>query len=59
VKALPESVRVRWSFLNSCSVECGTSAGIVQILTKSQLSSPSGVSGFRLVGIPVTLCPSG
>jgi hypothetical protein len=35
------------------------SAGILWILTKSRLSSPSSVSGFWLVGIPMTLTQSG
>jgi hypothetical protein len=59
MEALLESIRVRRSFPNSSSVECGSSARILWIPTKSQLSSPSGVSGFRLVGIPVTLPQSG
>jgi hypothetical protein len=50
-----ESIRVGWSFPSSSSVECGSSAGILWILTESRLSSTSGVSGFWLVGIPVTL----
>jgi hypothetical protein len=54
-EALPESVRVQWIFLSSSLVECGSSAKILQIPTESRLSSPSGVSGFQLVGIPVTL----
>jgi hypothetical protein len=58
-EALPESVRVRWSFLSSSSVECGSSARILQILTENRHSNPSGVLGFRLVGIPVTLPRSG
>jgi hypothetical protein len=35
VKALPESVRVRQSFLSSSLVECGSSAGIMRILIES------------------------
>jgi hypothetical protein len=58
-KALPESSRVRLGFLSSSSVECGSAAGILWILTVSRLSSPSGVSGFWLVGIPATLPLSG
>jgi hypothetical protein len=59
VDALAESIRVRPSFLSFGSVECGSSTKILRILTKSRLSSPSGVSGFRLVGIPVKLPRSG
>jgi hypothetical protein len=42
---------VRQSFLSSSSVECGSSTRILEILTKSRLSSPSGVLESRLVGI--------
>jgi hypothetical protein len=56
---MPESIRVRWSFLSSSSVECGSSAGILWVSTERWLSSPSGVSGFWLVGIPTTLSWSG
>jgi hypothetical protein len=58
-EALPESIRVSWGFLTSSSVECRSSARILWILTESWLSSPSGVSGFWVVGIPVTLPRSG
>jgi hypothetical protein len=57
--ALLKSIRVRWSFPSSSSVQCGSSARILQILTESRLSSPSSVSGFWLVGIPATLPRSG
>jgi hypothetical protein len=59
VEALPESVCVWWSFPSSSSVECGSSAEILQISTESLLLSPSGVSGSRLVKIPTTLPRSG
>jgi hypothetical protein len=59
VRALSESVWVRWSFPNSRSIECGSSTGILWILTESQFLSPSGVLGFWLVGIPMTLSRSG
>jgi hypothetical protein len=59
VEALLESIWLRQSFLSSSSVECGSSTGILWILTESWLSSPSGVLGFWLVGIPVTLPQSG
>jgi hypothetical protein len=55
MEALPESVRVWWSFLSSSSIECGNSAEILWILTESRLLSPSSVSGFQLVRIPATL----
>jgi hypothetical protein len=58
-EALPESIWVRWSFLSSSSVECGSSAGILQTPIESRLSSPSGVLGSRLVRIPMTLPQSG
>jgi hypothetical protein len=51
VKALPESIRVRQSFMNSSSVECRSSARILRIPTENRLSSPSGVLESRLVGI--------
>ena len=59
MKVLPKSIQVQRSFLSSSSVECESSAGILWILIESQLSSPSGVLGFWLVGIPVTLPQSG
>jgi hypothetical protein len=59
VEALPESIRVRQSFPSSRLVECGSSVGMLQILTESRLSSFSGVSGFWLVRIPMTLPQSG
>jgi hypothetical protein len=40
-------------------VECGSSVGILWILTESRLSSPSSVPRFWLVGIPATLPQSG
>jgi hypothetical protein len=58
-EALPESVRVRWSFLSSGSVECGCSAKILCISTESRPLSSSSVSRFQLVRIPVTLPRSG
>jgi hypothetical protein len=58
-EALSESVQVRWSFLSSSSVECGSSTEILWIPTESRLSSPSCVSGFWLVGIPLTLPQNG
>jgi hypothetical protein len=48
MEALPESVRVQWSFLSSSSVECGSSG---RILLENRLLSPSGVLEPRLVGI--------
>jgi hypothetical protein len=59
VEILPESIRVRRGFSSSSSVECGSSARILRILTKSRLSSPSDVSGFWLVRVPMTLPWSG
>jgi hypothetical protein len=59
MEALPESIQVRQSFPSSSSVECGSFVGILQIPIESRLSSPSGVSGFRLVEIPTTLPRSG
>jgi hypothetical protein len=59
MKAMPKSIQVQQSFLSSSSVECGSFAGIQPILTESQLSSPSDVSGSRLVGNPTTLPQSG
>jgi hypothetical protein len=59
VEALPESVQDRRSFLSSSSVECGSSAGILWIPTESWHSSPSSVTGFRLVVISATLPQSG
>jgi hypothetical protein len=56
---LLESIWVRRSFLSSSSVKCRSSIGILWILTESRFSSPSGVSGFWLVGIPTTLPQSG
>jgi hypothetical protein len=46
-------------FLSSSSIECWSSAGILWIPTDSRPWSPSGVSGFWLVGIPTTLPWSG
>jgi hypothetical protein len=40
-------------------MECGSSAIILWIPTESRVSSPSGVSGFWLVGVPATLPQSG
>jgi hypothetical protein len=57
--ALLEPIWIWRSFLSSSSVECRSSAGILWISTESQLSSPSGVSGSQLVGIPMTLPQSG
>jgi hypothetical protein len=54
-EAMTEYVRDQWSFLSFSSVESGSSTRIMWILTESRLSSPSGVLGFRLVGIPMTL----
>jgi hypothetical protein len=54
-EALPKSIWVRPSFLISNSVECRSSARILWIPAESQLSSPSSVSGFRLVRIPAIL----
>jgi hypothetical protein len=51
MEALPESIWVQWSFPSSSSVECGSSAGILRILTENQLSSPSGVLESRSVEI--------
>jgi hypothetical protein len=50
-EALAESIRVQWSFLSSSSVEYGSSIGILLILTKNQLSSPSEVLESWLVRI--------
>jgi hypothetical protein len=58
-EALPQSIRVRWSFLSSGLIKCGSSTRILWILTESRLSNPSGVPGFRVVGIPATLPRSG
>jgi hypothetical protein len=51
--------QVARSFLSSSSVECGSSVGILWILTERWLLSPSGVLGSRLIGIPTTLPQSG
>jgi hypothetical protein len=59
MEALPESIQVRQSFPSSSSVECGSFVGILRIPIESRLSSPSGVSGFRLVKRPTTLPQSG
>jgi hypothetical protein len=58
-EVLLESIRVQQSFLSSSSVECGRSTRILRISTENRLSSPSGVSKFRLVQIPMTLPQSG
>jgi hypothetical protein len=58
-EALPECIHIWRSFPSSSSIECGSSARILWILTENWLSSPSGVSGFHLVGIPMTLPRSG
>jgi hypothetical protein len=49
VKALPESIQVRWSFLSSSSFKCGRSTGILQILAENRILSPSDVLVFWLV----------
>jgi hypothetical protein len=54
-----QSVQVRQSFLSSDSVECGSSIGILWISIEGRFPSPSSISGFWLVGIPVTLPRSG
>jgi hypothetical protein len=59
MEALLESIWGRRSFLSSSLVECGSSARILWIPTKSRLSSHSGVSGSWLIGIPTTLPRSG
>jgi hypothetical protein len=59
MEALLESILVRQGFPSSSSVECGSFAKILWILTESRLSSHSGVSGFWLVGIPATLHRTG
>jgi hypothetical protein len=51
MKALPESVWIRWSFPSSSSVDCGSSAGILWIPTENWLSSPSCVVESQLVRI--------
>jgi hypothetical protein len=51
MEALPESVQVRWSFLSTSSVECGSSARILRILIENRLLSPSGVLESWLAGI--------
>jgi hypothetical protein len=43
VKAVPESIRVRQSFLSSSSVKCRSSTKILWILIENWLLSPSGV----------------
>jgi hypothetical protein len=50
-EALPESVRVQWSFPSSSLVGCRRSARIMRILTENRLLSPSGVLESQLVGI--------
>jgi hypothetical protein len=55
MEALLKSIRIRWSFLSSSLIECGSSTGILWIPTESRLLSPSGVSGSWLVRIPTTL----
>jgi hypothetical protein len=47
------------SFSSSSSVVCESSTRILWTPTEIRLSSPSGVLGFRLVGIPTTLSQSG
>jgi hypothetical protein len=59
VEGLLGSIRIRWNFLSSSSVKCGSFAGILRIPTEGQLSSLSGVSGYRLVRNPKTLPWSG
>jgi hypothetical protein len=48
-RALPESIRLRWSSPSSSSVECGSSTGILWILTENRLSSPFGLLESWLV----------
>jgi hypothetical protein len=55
LEALSKSIWVRWSFLSSGLVECGSSARILRIPIESRPSSLSSVLGFRLVGIPTIL----
>jgi hypothetical protein len=43
VEALPKSIRDRWSFPSSSSIECGSSVRILRILIENRLLSPSGV----------------
>jgi hypothetical protein len=59
MEALPESDQVQHCFSGSGLVECGSSVRILWIPTNSQLSSPSSVSGFWLIGIPTTFPRSG
>jgi hypothetical protein len=59
VNTLPESNRLQRGFLSSSSIECGSSAWILQIPPESRPSSPSGVSGFWLVEIPMIVPQSG
>jgi hypothetical protein len=51
MEALPESFWVQQSFPSSSSVECGSSAGILQIPTEDRLLSPSGVLESQFVRI--------
>jgi hypothetical protein len=60
MKALPESVRVRWNFLSSSSVECGSSAGILRITIENQLSESFWCIGVQACqDYPMTLPQSG
>jgi hypothetical protein len=51
VKALPESVQVRWCFSSSSLVEWRSSTRILQFLIANRLLSPSGVLESQLVKI--------
>jgi hypothetical protein len=51
MEALPESIRVRLSFLSSSSIDCGSSTKILRILIENRLSSTSGVLESWLVRI--------
>jgi hypothetical protein len=58
-EALSESIRNRWSFLSSSSVNYGSFTGILRIQTENLLLSPSGVLRFQRVRIPTILPQSG
>jgi hypothetical protein len=59
VETLLESFGGPTWFLSSSLLKRESSAGILWIPTESLYSSPSGVTGFRLIGIPTTLPQSG
>jgi hypothetical protein len=59
VEALPKSVRVRWSFLSSSSIKCGSSTGILRILAEPTLESLWCIGVLAYRDYPTTLPRSG